>query len=352
MMLVLPNQRPFMRIFPVGLIFCFFPASLISSTYTDKNSPFSRLTNKHSQFGTFSQKELSRIAVPILVLPRDDRTDSVQDEQLGLPCWTMIWAVCVSVDVSKCLAILTLGFLVTSVHLPFFTWVQADTASAACPARPGSLEMISMTFADRRLWCWWSLLSKILRMIQKHPFTMSPRSTTLPLFLIEIEGLTPNFWDDKDPPMTRNELFCPYSLLHRSLLFCFWLSCQLPCPYFLKFSHFSTAAFTSGIFNAWGIGINLCTKLYLLSEFIPFAAMWSSWYLCGTPSNLILIDSSASTIRAYLVLCFQILRQVSPRQFAGVLHGIAAFIGISDFLRAFFMVCLVLMLMFNEENNT
>ena len=28
-----------------------------------------------------------------------------------------------------------------------FTWVQADTASAACPAHLGSLEMISITFA-------------------------------------------------------------------------------------------------------------------------------------------------------------------------------------------------------------
>ena len=27
------------------------------------------------------------------------------------------------------------------------TWVQADTASAACPAHPGSLDIISMTFA-------------------------------------------------------------------------------------------------------------------------------------------------------------------------------------------------------------
>ena len=28
-----------------------------------------------------------------------------------------------------------------------FTWVEADTASAACRAHPGSLDMISMTFA-------------------------------------------------------------------------------------------------------------------------------------------------------------------------------------------------------------
>ena len=64
--------------------------------------------------------------------------------------------------------------------------------------------------------------------------------------------------------------------------------------------------------------------------------MWSSWYLCGTPSNHILIGSSASTILAYLVLRFPILRQVCPLQFAGVLQSIAAGIGISNFLRAFF----------------
>ena len=28
-----------------------------------------------------------------------------------------------------------------------FTWEKADTASAACPSQPGSLEIISMTFA-------------------------------------------------------------------------------------------------------------------------------------------------------------------------------------------------------------
>ena len=58
-------------------------------------------------------------------------------------------------------------------------------------------------------------------------------------------------------------------------------------------------------FNAWGIGINLCTKWWRLSEFIPFAAMWSSWYRCGIPSNRILTDSLASTIQADLVLFSQ-----------------------------------------------
>ena len=54
-------------------------------------------------------------------------------------------------------------------------------------------------------------------------------------------------------------------------------------------------------------------------------------------SNRFLVVSSASTIQAYLVLIFPILRQVSPRQFTGVLQGIAACIGISHFLQPFFI---------------
>ena len=45
---------------------------------------------------------------------------------------------------------------------------------------------------------------------------------------------------------------------------------------------FSTAAFASSNFNAWGIGRNLCTRLQWLNEFIPCEAMWSSWSVCGT----------------------------------------------------------------------
>ena len=46
----------------------------------------------------------SQIAFPIIVLPKDDdRTDSAQEERLDLPYWTMILAICVVVDESKCL---------------------------------------------------------------------------------------------------------------------------------------------------------------------------------------------------------------------------------------------------------
>ena len=73
----------------------------MSSTYTDKNNPFSRCTNKHSKL-EFSPSHVSigfsQIAFPIIVLPKDDRTDSFQEERLGLPQWTMILAICVVVD--------------------------------------------------------------------------------------------------------------------------------------------------------------------------------------------------------------------------------------------------------------
>ena len=63
-------------------------------------------------------KGFSQNAFPIIVLPKDFRTDSVQEEQLGLPYWTMILAICVVVDESKCLdtAILEFSLFVSIFH--------------------------------------------------------------------------------------------------------------------------------------------------------------------------------------------------------------------------------------------
>ena len=47
--------------------------------------------------------EFSQIILPTIVLPKDNRTDFVQEERLGLPHWTMILVICVVVDESKCL---------------------------------------------------------------------------------------------------------------------------------------------------------------------------------------------------------------------------------------------------------
>ena len=75
-------------------------------------------------------------------------------------------------------------------------------------------------------------------------------------------------------------------------------------------------------------------------ETIPFAVMWSWWGLCPVFCGLGLVLSSASTTQAYFVLRFPILRWVSPLLFIGILQGIAAVIGTSNFLRAAFIVSL------------
>ena len=80
-------------------------------------------------------------------LPKDDRTNFAQEERLGLPYWTMIWATCVVVDESKCLEIpIFCNFGASSI----FTLEKADIASAACLAQTGSLKMISMTFGYKK----------------------------------------------------------------------------------------------------------------------------------------------------------------------------------------------------------
>ena len=132
-------------------MFSVFPASLISSTYTDKNSPFARLTNKHSQFKKLFPNgvpiELSQIAFPIIVLPEDDRTDSFREERLDLPYWTMILAICVVGRQIQISGHSDFGIFNNVDASSILTCVQADTASAACPEHPGSLDTLSMTFA-------------------------------------------------------------------------------------------------------------------------------------------------------------------------------------------------------------
>ena len=61
MMQILTSRTCLLSSFHIGSIFCFFPANFLSSTYTDKNNPFSWCTNRYSQLGTFSQPFCNRI---------------------------------------------------------------------------------------------------------------------------------------------------------------------------------------------------------------------------------------------------------------------------------------------------
>ena len=59
----------------------------------------------------------------------------------------MILAICVVVDESKCLDIPILEFSIFCENLPFLLGYKLLLASAARPAQPGSLDMISMILA-------------------------------------------------------------------------------------------------------------------------------------------------------------------------------------------------------------
>ena len=93
-----PKSTSLLSIFHIGLIFCFFPANLMSSTYTDKTNPFSRCTKRHSQFGIFSQPCFNRIfsnclshtspakGWPYRFLSRGTTGSSILDHDLGHLC--------------------------------------------------------------------------------------------------------------------------------------------------------------------------------------------------------------------------------------------------------------------------
>ena len=87
----------------------------------------------------------SQTAFPTTVLPKDDRRDSVQEEQLSLRYWTMISAICVVVDESKCLDIPIWKFSVIWCILHFYLGISRYCVSCLSFAS-SNLEMISMTF--------------------------------------------------------------------------------------------------------------------------------------------------------------------------------------------------------------
>ena len=72
--------------------------------------------------------------------------------QVGDHAEAKISATCVVVDVSKHLDILSLIFKLKRWSvLHFHLGIFADTASAACPAHPGTLTMTSHHFCGRHL---------------------------------------------------------------------------------------------------------------------------------------------------------------------------------------------------------
>ena len=144
-----PKSTSLLSSFHIGSRFCFFPANFMSSTYTDKNNPFLRWTKRHSNL-EFSPSHVSigfsQIAFPIVVLPkitieirsRGTTGSSILDHDFGHLCRGRRIQMSGHSD---------FGNFNNLWASSIFTWVWADTASAACPSQPGNLEMISMILA-------------------------------------------------------------------------------------------------------------------------------------------------------------------------------------------------------------
>ena len=154
-------------------------------------------------------------------------------------------------------------FSIILEHLLFLPGKKADTASAACPSQPGNLEMISMTFAavicDADDPCWWPLFSEycIRSFIIFHNITSECNSTfvfwVLCLQFSIFQMMHVHQWGEMNFS-ARHPCFIDHLFLTVDF-------CQVPRRNFLQFVPLSSAAFAAGIFKAWGIGINLWTKL-------------------------------------------------------------------------------------------
>ena len=155
------------------------------STKTDKNKHCFRLANRHSIFGTFPIPFTTEL--PQTVLPTACMWVSVQisfKRYTGSSMFDHDVQLCRGrrIQISGHSDFENLSNFGTS---SIRSWVQADTASAACPAESGNLAVTSITFAavicDADEPC-----SVNTAYEPESSFTVSPRSTTRPL---NFEGL-------------------------------------------------------------------------------------------------------------------------------------------------------------------
>ena len=195
--------------------------------------PLARLTNKHSQFKTFPQPCSNRTFSNCLShnCPAKGWPDFAQGEELGLTYWTMLLAICASVDVSKYLDILTLDFFITLMRLPCWPEYKRILHQLLVLDILEAFIFMSMTFAAV-IWDADDLFSVNTAYEPVSSFTMSPRSTTLPVFLILRHQLRILKWhrsinDAKWtflPASTELHTITAWDLvsLNRSPLFCAW----------------------------------------------------------------------------------------------------------------------------------
>ena len=135
--------------------FFILPAMLISSTFSDRNKACFRCTKIHSQFGIFSYPSFKKASSNCLLhnKPRlmDDRTSFLQEVRRALQLSQWIWPFVSWKTYPNICTFWFWNFEQSGSSLPNFTWVYADTASAACPSQPGNLALTSIIFCSSHL---------------------------------------------------------------------------------------------------------------------------------------------------------------------------------------------------------
>ena len=156
----------------------------MSSTHTDKNNLFHGVRISIPNWKpapNHASTRFPQLAFPMTVLPKDDRTDSTREERLGLPYLTMILAICVVVDESKCLDIPTWEFSIICEHLPFSLGykpiLRLLLVHRNLAIRIWYQWLLLLSFEMLMILVWWTLHKNLNRL-----FTISPRSTTRPLY--------------------------------------------------------------------------------------------------------------------------------------------------------------------------
>ena len=115
-------------------------------------------------------------------------------------------------------------------------------------------------FCCRHLWCWWSLFCKycVRPWVVFHNIASEYNSTFVFLVCVSNSALFRWQMSINDAKLT----FAPAVLASSITSYLLMTFVKSHAGIFSNFSHsLSNAAFAAGIFIAWGIWINLCTKL-------------------------------------------------------------------------------------------
>ena len=180
----------------------------------------------------------SQIAFPTIVLPKDDHADFFQEERLDLPYWTMILAICVVVDESKCLD--TPRYCVCCLSIA--TWQSGDDIHDFC---------------CRHLRCCWLLFCKYCMRSRIVFYNITSEYNSTAVFLVL--RLQFSIFQMTDVHQWGKMNFCalrPFFIDH------LWFASDCPTTEsFQIFPFLVDCCLCFWIFMAWGMGINLCTLL-------------------------------------------------------------------------------------------